>query len=215
MPATPNRALRRKWVAAGVCLGFAVGGAIALVAGPVGGGSGSVDVTVRAVVVEDITASVEEALGPLGLAPGPDLLAGPAAFADALAAATDDVGVVRAAAVGEGLLALLGPSRDAIAAIDIPDAVRGKGLDEAFVVDLIQARQRILDALDLYAAAARLASEAALLEAPSLAPILATASDLAAQAESTFLDGHDLLVEAQVAAGTYDGPLLPGSGAIG
>lgn len=202
---------------------MATGAAIAVLLGLLGslivealdGGAGGGGPAVRAELADSLTASIEAALEPLGLRAAPDLLAAPAAFGDALAAATDDAAVVRAAAAGEGLLGLLGPAEAAMEAIDVPAAVRGKGLDEAFVVDLIQARRRILDALGLYRAAAELAAEAALIEEPSLSAILATARELAAQAEATYLEGHELLVEAQVAAGTYGGPLVPGSGGLG
>lgn len=201
---------------------MALGGVIAVLVGSLGvgivsaiGGGGTPDPASRAPVADTLTTAIESALEPLGLAAAPDLLTAPAAFADALAAATDDAGVVRAAAAGEALLGLLGPAGEAIDAIDVPEAVRGRGLDAAFVLDLIGARQRMLDALGLYAASARLAVEAALIEEPSLSVILASARDLAARAEAAFLEGHDLLVEAQVAAGTYGGPLVPNGAGLG
>lgn len=211
----PARSLRLRWMATGGAAVALLGLLVAVVSGELAGTADEADPAVRAEVAETLTSSIESALEPLGLRAAPDLLAAPAAFVDALDAATDDRGVVRAAAAAEGLLGLLTPVEGGIEAVDVPAAVRGRGLGEAFVLDLIQARQRILDALGLYRAAARLAAEAALIEEPSLSVILTTARELAAQAEATFLEGHDLLVEAQVAAGTYDGPLVPGSGGLG
>lgn len=201
-------------MAAGAAIAAALGTLGAVTAGGLGGVDRA-DPAVRAAVADGLTASIGSALEPLGLRAAPDLLAAPAAFVEVLTAADDDPGVLRAAAAGEGLLGLLAPAEAALRAIDVPAAVRGKGLDEGFVLDLIQARQRMMDALALYRSAAELAAEAALVEEPSLSVILATARDLAAQAEAGFLEGHDLLVEAQVAAGTYGGPLVPGSGALG
>jgi hypothetical protein len=209
-----TRAVRWRWALVGAAGAVLLVAAVAILAG-LGDADDADAGGARAEVAETITGSVETALGPLGLRPAPDLLAAPAAFADALEAATDDAAVVRAAAAGEALLGILGPARDAIAAVDVPAAVRGRGLDEAFVVDLIDARQRMLDALDLYRSAARLAVEAALIEEPSLSAILGTARDLTVQAEVLFLEGHDLLIQAQVAAGIYDGPLVPGAGGLG
>lgn len=211
-----DRAVRRRAFALGALAAAAVAVVLALaVVGAADAADGGGSDADRAEVADEVTAAVETALEPLGLRAAPDLLAAPAAFADALDAASDDTGVVRAAAAGEALLGLLASAREGIAAIDVPGSVRGRGLDAGFVVDLIQARQRMLDALDLYAAAARLAGEAAVIEEPSLTPILATSRDLVAQAAATFLEGHDLLVEAQVAAGTYGGPLVPGAGVLG
>lgn len=205
---------RPRWVAAGAVAGVALASLGWFLVGGPGGGT-EADPAVRAQVADAITASFETALEPLGPAAGADLLTAPAALGDALGMATDDAGVVRAAATAEGLLALLGPARDAIAAIDVAAEVRDRGLDEAFVVDCIQARQRTLDALDLYLSAARLAVEAAVLEEPSLSVVLATARDLADQAARTLREGHDLLIEVQVAAGTYEGPLVPAAAGLG
>lgn len=166
----------------------------------------------RAQVVSGLTEQVDAALEPLGRGPAPRLLYAPADLADALEVAQNDAAVVKAAAIGEALIPLIERARGALAAIDVPSAVRDRGLDQGLVVTLIDARSRMLDALDLYRSAAQLAAESALLEGSSLEAVLDTARDLTAKAAVLFEEGHELLVDAQISAGTYSGPLVPAGG---
>lgn len=166
----------------------------------------------RVAVTRSITDAVTAALDPLGAAPAPRFLSAPADLADALEASQDPLSVGRAAAIGEALVPLLGTARDAITEIDVVSEVRDRGLDEPSVARLIDARARIIDALDLYLAAARLAAQTPLIDGPTLASVLETARGLVDRAAALFSEGHDRLVEAQIAAGLYSGPLIPNGG---
>lgn len=208
----PARGVRLKWMVAGALALALPLSAVSIVRASMEADDSDRVAAARADVATTITRRVDAALEPLGQLPAPQLLSVPAGLADALEAARDDASVVRAATIGESSIPLLEDARAALSAVDVPTTVRDRGLSEGFVVTLIDARARMLDGLDLYISAAQLAAEAALLEGSSLEAVLATARSLADQATALFAEGHDLLVEAQIAAGTYSGPMVPAGG---
>ena len=89
--------------------------------------------------------------------------------------------------------------------------VRDRGFGQLFVLRLIDAKKRMLDALDLYRSAAEIATQTAALD-PGLErdTLLGTARSLVAQAAAVFQDGYQRLTDAQAMAGTYNGPQTPG-----
>lgn len=160
-------------------------------------------------VTTEIDDKVTTALEPLEWRNPPDLLGKPADLAAAIAAATDDASAASAALLADDLLPLLTDARAAIDAIDVTEAVRDRGFGQLFVLRLIQARERILDALDLYRSAAQLTSDASALGNDDRTAILASAAQIAERAKAAFDAGYQSLVEAQVMAGTYGGPPAP------
>lgn len=211
---TAGPALRTRviWVLAGALAVAVPMGAVSLVRSDREAGDSDRAAAARAQVATEITREVDSALEPLGQIPAPRLLRVPAALLDALGAAQGDAAVVRAATIGEASITLIEDARSALAAIDVTATVRDRGLDQRFVVSLIDARARMLDGLELFGAAARLVAQASLMEGPSLESVLATARDIGEQAQDLFTEGHELLIEAQIAAGTYSGPLVPAGG---
>ena len=160
----------------------------------------------EAVVARAVSGDIEAALADLQWVGEPDLLGLPKAYEGVLDGAIDAAGVASASAGASQLLPALASARAALDAVDVVARVRDRGFGQLFVLRLIQARERILDGLEIYRVSATIAAGAANLTGEAQAAAIASARDLAAQGGAAVNDGYQNLVEAQVMAGTYDGP---------
>lgn len=160
----------------------------------------------EAVVVRALSGEFETALADLQWVGEPDILGLPKAFRDVLDGATDAAGISTATAGAGQFLASLASARASLEAIDVPARVRDKGFGKLFVLRLIQARQRMLDGLELYRVAATITAQSAGLRGDAQLAAISSARDLATQAAAAVSDGYQNLVEAEVMAGTYAGP---------
>lgn len=101
-----------------------------------------------------------------------------------------------------------GKAADDLEKIDVAAIVGGKDLDEAFVLNAINARLRMIQGLRLFRQAALLASDAAAERAGRSAELAARAKDVFDLASQVFDDGYHDYVEVQAAADILQ-PLPP------
>lgn len=164
----------------------------------------------QASATRTVTDAVTSALEGLEWRPQPELLGLPSDLATALQGAESTEAIVAAGQLADELLPLLADARTKLDAVDVLAAVRDRGFGQLYVLRMIDARRRLLDGLDLYRSAAEVATQLAVLEGPERDALLATARSLATQAGTVTQDGYQLLTDAQVMAGTYGGPQIPG-----
>ncbi|HZD80638.1 MAG TPA: hypothetical protein VE646_11445 [Actinomycetota bacterium] len=101
---------------------------------------------------------------------------------------------------------------DAFDKIDATSLVSGKGItDQVFVLNLLNSRTRMEEALKLYGNAARLLGDAATATGGTRTELLQRASSVTDVASGLFAEGYNDYLNAQDAAGILQ-PTLPSSG---
>jgi hypothetical protein len=103
-------------------------------------------------------------------------------------------------------------SAKALDAINVTSLVSGKGItDQAFVLDVINSRSRMSQAMKLYRTAAQLLGDAAAASGDARTVLLDRASSVLDVARSLFADGYTDYVNAQGTAQIFQ-PTLPSAG---
>jgi hypothetical protein len=102
---------------------------------------------------------------------------------------------------------------DALAKIDPSSIIRGKGVDnQAFVLDVLNAAEKMENGLRMDAVAASLLQQAAIAPKTTAADLLADADQARTTAEAVFASGYTDWINAQQSAGTFQATALPGVG---
>ena len=101
-----------------------------------------------------------------------------------------------------------------IQGIDAVSIVRDKGLEQAFIVYVLNSKDQLLSAMRLYEQVAALADLAAGAEEAARGDLIARARGVLRIADEVFGRGYDAYVQAQSLAQTFR-PTIPGSGLTG
>jgi hypothetical protein len=147
--------------------------------------------------VEPILAGIGEPLQASAFDVLPELSAQLTAFSDGSASAKE---------LGETASGVAEAAKGAAAdleAVDAVDIVKDKGLDEIFVLYILNSRARMTEGLQLFEQAALLAQDAAGAEGDASTALADRATAITEIASRVFADGYQDYAEAQILAGIY------------
>jgi hypothetical protein len=206
----PLLAKRGFWVTIGAILG------VALLAGLVVGWLIERDSNADAEQLEEMRTVVNQyqgALAPilatLGQPTPPASFAGFPAFAQALADLEAETGGEPVDAqelrrTSENTLQSVRNGLNALEEIDESEMIRGKGLSEEFVLYIINSKDNLIRALDLYRQAALLMGMAADADGAAREELVARTRGVTDSAAELLSRGYSEFVQAQTAAGVFD-----------